>query len=198
MTGNGRSSPSSRRPTGGSSLLARKGEQVEAHHATTHRFNVREEAETARDHQTAAHGHRGEECGTDRAPTPFDTTSFIVAAGRIGLSAANAMRIAEDLYVNGFISIAPPDRQHGLSKDTRPRNSRVSGQRSCQVTLSGSSPTDALCQRRGRNPPRITLPSTRRARRPARRSRVTSGKINANWSCGASSLPFRQTPTGPR
>jgi len=45
----------------------------------------------------------------DRAPTPFDTTSFIVAAARLGFSAANAMRIAEDLYMNGYISYPRTD-----------------------------------------------------------------------------------------
>jgi len=46
---------------------------------------------------------------TDKAPTPFDTTQFIVAASRLGLSAANAMRIAEDLYMNGYISYPRTD-----------------------------------------------------------------------------------------
>ncbi|MDN7025722.1 DNA topoisomerase I [Methanoculleus sp. FWC-SCC1] len=45
----------------------------------------------------------------DRAPTPLDTTSFIVAASRLGFSAANAMRIAEDLYMNGYISYPRTD-----------------------------------------------------------------------------------------
>ncbi|HWQ67336.1 MAG TPA: DNA topoisomerase I [Methanospirillum sp.] len=45
----------------------------------------------------------------DRAPTPFDTTGFIVAAARLGLSASNAMRIAEDLYMNGYISYPRTD-----------------------------------------------------------------------------------------
>ncbi|HWQ20111.1 MAG TPA: DNA topoisomerase I [Methanotrichaceae archaeon] len=45
----------------------------------------------------------------DKPPTPFDTTSFISAASGIGFSAANAMRIAEDLYVNGFISYPRTD-----------------------------------------------------------------------------------------
>ncbi|MDK2989285.1 MAG: topoisomerase [Methanoculleus sp.] len=45
----------------------------------------------------------------DRAPAPFDTTTFIVAASRLGLSAANAMRIAEDLYMNGYISYPRTD-----------------------------------------------------------------------------------------
>jgi len=45
----------------------------------------------------------------DRAPAPFDTTSFIVAASRMRISAANAMRIAEDLYMNGYISYPRTD-----------------------------------------------------------------------------------------
>jgi DNA topoisomerase-1 len=45
----------------------------------------------------------------DRPPAPFDTTSFIAAASGIGFSAANAMRLAEWLYVNGFISYPRTD-----------------------------------------------------------------------------------------
>lgn len=45
----------------------------------------------------------------DRPPAPFDTTSFIAAASGIGFSAANAMRIAEWLYTNGFISYPRTD-----------------------------------------------------------------------------------------
>ena len=46
---------------------------------------------------------------TNRPPAPFDTTAFIVAAARLGFSAANAMRIAEDLYMNGYISYPRTD-----------------------------------------------------------------------------------------
>ncbi|HOT06020.1 MAG TPA: DNA topoisomerase I [Methanotrichaceae archaeon] len=45
----------------------------------------------------------------DRPPSPFDTTAFISAASGIGFSAANAMRIAETLYTNGFISYPRTD-----------------------------------------------------------------------------------------
>jgi DNA topoisomerase-1 len=45
----------------------------------------------------------------DRPPHPLDTTSFIVAASRLRFSAANAMRIAEDLYMNGYISYPRTD-----------------------------------------------------------------------------------------
>lgn len=37
-------------------------------------------------------------------PAPFNTTSFLAAAANQGLSPANAMRIAEGLYMKGFIS----------------------------------------------------------------------------------------------
>ncbi|MDT8357454.1 MAG: DNA topoisomerase I [Methanomicrobiaceae archaeon] len=46
---------------------------------------------------------------TNRPPAPFDTTTFIVAAARLGFSVANAMRIAEELYMNGFISYPRTD-----------------------------------------------------------------------------------------
>lgn len=45
----------------------------------------------------------------DKPPAPFDTTSFIAAASGIGFSAANAMRIAEGLYTNGYISYPRTD-----------------------------------------------------------------------------------------
>jgi len=45
----------------------------------------------------------------DKPPAPFDTTSFISAASSIGFSAANSMRIAEWLYINGFISYPRTD-----------------------------------------------------------------------------------------
>jgi DNA topoisomerase-1 len=45
----------------------------------------------------------------DQPPTPFNTTGFISAANSIGLSPANAMRIAESLYTNGYISYPRTD-----------------------------------------------------------------------------------------
>ncbi len=42
-------------------------------------------------------------------PIPFSTTEFIRAASSIGFSAANAMRLAENLYVNGWISYPRTD-----------------------------------------------------------------------------------------
>jgi len=45
----------------------------------------------------------------DKPPTPFNTTEFIGAASSIGLTAANAMRIAESLYTSGYISYPRTD-----------------------------------------------------------------------------------------
>ncbi|MDK2892062.1 DNA topoisomerase I [Methanohalophilus sp.] len=45
----------------------------------------------------------------DKPPTPFNTTEFIRAANSIGFTPAKAMRIAESLYTNGFISYPRTD-----------------------------------------------------------------------------------------
>lgn len=44
-----------------------------------------------------------------RPPIPFSTTLFVAEATRLGLSAALAMRIAEDLYTKGIISYPRTD-----------------------------------------------------------------------------------------
>src|SRR4029079_10445418 len=41
---------------------------------------------------------------TRKPPAPFNTTAFTSAASGVGVSPARAMRIAEDLYMDGFIS----------------------------------------------------------------------------------------------
>jgi DNA topoisomerase-1 len=83
---------------------------IEARH-TTSRFTDRVTAEKARDHtvEPLVVTEVKEGIKTDRAPSPFDTTSFIVSSARLGFSAANAMRVAEDLYMNGFISYPRTD-----------------------------------------------------------------------------------------
>lgn len=92
-------------------LLTRKaGEQVEARH-TAGRFTSQGLAEEAQERSkpplTVTEVREGRK--KDHAPTPLDTTGFIVAAARLGFSAANAMRIAEDLYMNGYISYPRTD-----------------------------------------------------------------------------------------
>jgi DNA topoisomerase I len=46
---------------------------------------------------------------TRRPPSPFNTTAFTSAASSVGVSPARAMRIAEDLYMDGFISYPRTD-----------------------------------------------------------------------------------------
>ncbi len=88
----------------------KRGEVIEARH-TNGRFHEKAVAEQARDRTQSPLVVKEVRTGTkqDRAPSPFDTTTYIVAAARLGLSAANAMRIAEDLYMNGFISYPRTD-----------------------------------------------------------------------------------------
>ena len=45
----------------------------------------------------------------ERGPPPFNTTTFVAEANRLGLGAAYAMRIAEDLYTSGWISYPRTD-----------------------------------------------------------------------------------------
>jgi DNA topoisomerase-1 len=88
----------------------KSGERIEARH-THGRFHDKVSAERARDRTKEPLLVTDVKEGTkqDHAPSPFDTTTYIVAAARLGFSAANAMRIAEDLYMNGFISYPRTD-----------------------------------------------------------------------------------------
>ncbi|RLG27610.1 DNA topoisomerase I [Methanosarcinales archaeon] len=70
-------------------------EEVESIRAKLGTIGVVESAEAAR--------------RVERPPIPFNTTEFLRAASRIGITPANAMRIAESLYVNGFISYPRTD-----------------------------------------------------------------------------------------
>jgi DNA topoisomerase-1 len=87
-----------------------KGETFSAQHSTR-RFLDKEEA-------TKVYNKLGKQAElkeiekgkkTDQPPTPFSTTGFISAANSIGLSPANAMRLAESLYTNGYISYPRTD-----------------------------------------------------------------------------------------
>ena len=88
----------------------KQGHAMEARH-TTSRFTDNGEALAARGRTVAplVVTDVREGTKTDRAPSPFDTTAFIVAAARLGFSAASAMRLAEDLYMNGYISYPRTD-----------------------------------------------------------------------------------------
>ena len=45
----------------------------------------------------------------DWPPPPFDTTTFLMEASKLGISPAQAMKIAEDLYTSGYISYPRTD-----------------------------------------------------------------------------------------
>ncbi|MCD1293740.1 DNA topoisomerase I [Methanocella sp. CWC-04] len=45
----------------------------------------------------------------DPAPVPFNTTEFVKAASSLGYSASSAMQLAEELYINGWISYPRTD-----------------------------------------------------------------------------------------
>ena len=45
----------------------------------------------------------------DQPPTPFNTTQFIRAAGRIGMVAKRAMNVAESLYTAGYVTYPRTD-----------------------------------------------------------------------------------------
>jgi DNA topoisomerase-1 len=48
---------------------------------------------------------------TSKPPAPFNTTSYLREAARLGLSGVNAMRIAESLYLKGLVSYPRTDNQ---------------------------------------------------------------------------------------
>lgn len=76
-------------------------------------FWARREAEAALGiADAAARGLVREYIGNEREerpPPPFNTTMFVTEANRIGFGAAQAMKIAEDLYQSGFISYPRTD-----------------------------------------------------------------------------------------
>lgn len=86
------------------------GESFEAQHATR-RFEDLDEAGKVfaklGDEAEVKNLEKGTK--TEQPPTPFNTTGFITAASAIGLSPSNAMRIAETLYTNGYISYPRTD-----------------------------------------------------------------------------------------
>lgn len=87
-----------------------EGEIFSAQHATR-RFLDKEEATKAFEKLGKQAELKEIEKGkkTDQPPIPFSTTGFISAANAIGLSPSNAMRIAESLYTNGYISYPRTD-----------------------------------------------------------------------------------------
>lgn len=75
------------------------------------RFDNKEEARAIHKKlgKTAVVKRVAKETRKEPAPTPFSTTEFLKAASGIGFTAASAMQIAEELYINGWISYPRTD-----------------------------------------------------------------------------------------
>ena len=82
-------------------------EKFSAPHATA-RFKSEDAAKAVMDHiEGATHARVAEITKRKRTvapPVPFNTTSLMAAASAEGLSPARTMRIAESLYMDGYIS----------------------------------------------------------------------------------------------
>jgi DNA topoisomerase-1 len=86
--------------------------RFEAEHGHGRFFNEREAKSALAKAQTANHAlvtSVSAKTRTDKPVPPFNTTSFLQAAGRIGVLANAAMNIAESLYMRGFISYPRTD-----------------------------------------------------------------------------------------
>ena len=124
-----------------------------------------------------------------KPPTPLNTTAFTTdASSRLGITPASAMRIAEDLYMDGFISyprtdntVYPPSRSTPASWSSRWSASRSSRQARSSSTARWRRP--AARRRR---------PTTRRSIRRRRSTQAPSRAPSAastSWSSAASSPP---------
>ena len=83
----------------------------ETHH-TTDKFWDRKEADAALEGTSSPGTVKSVTArkNTRKPPTPYNTTAFTTdASSRLGITPASAMRIAEDLYMDGFISYPRTD-----------------------------------------------------------------------------------------
>jgi DNA topoisomerase I len=83
----------------------------EAHHATD-RFWERSEADSALagTNSPGVVAELSSKRNSRRPPAPYNTTAFTTdASSRLGITPATAMRVAEDLYMDGFISYPRTD-----------------------------------------------------------------------------------------
>ncbi len=107
-----------------------KGEDVFTAQHRKDRFDVQKDAETAFSNILDA-ANVVEVAETERRldpPTPFNTTGFLSAAASLGINAAKAMNIAENLYMNGYISYPRVDNTvYPASLDMRELLEELSG-----------------------------------------------------------------------
>ena len=94
------------------SAALKKEQQFQAAHAHG-RFDVKDEAHAAVTNAKKAAKAKvvsaKEEEKDEWPPSPFSTTLFLMEATKLGIAAATAMKIAEDLYTNGYISYPRTD-----------------------------------------------------------------------------------------
>lgn len=125
---------------------------------------------------------------TRKPPTPYNTTAFSTdASSRLGITPASAMRIAEDLYMDGFISY--PRTDNTVYPASLPLRELVTSLVKVKEFSAASGLLDGeLKPTRGKK----RRPTTRRSTRPRRSTRVPSTAPrngSTNWSCAASSPP---------
>ena len=126
-----------------------------------------------------------------KPPTPYNTTAFTTdASSRLGITPANAMRIAEDLYMDGFISYPRTDNTvYPRSLATRELVSslvKIPEFAAAAPLLDGE-----LKPTRGRRRRPTTRRSTRR-RRCIPSALEGPSAASTSSSCGASSPPSRR------
>ena len=126
---------------------------------------------------------------TRKPPTPYNTTAFSTdASSRLGITPASAMRIAEDLYMDGFISYPRTDNTvYPASLPLRELVSslvKVKEFSAAAGLLDGELKADPRQKRDHRPPADLPDPGD-----PPRRPRGRRRNASTNWSCAASSPP---------
>jgi len=126
---------------------------------------------------------------TRKPPTPYNTTAFTTdASSRLGITPSSAMRLAEDLYMDGLSPTRVP-----TTRSTHPRCRCASW--SPRWSRSRSSRPPRACSTVSSNRPgaKKRRPTTRRSTRPRRSTRAPSAtaprSASTNLSCAASSPP---------
>lgn len=95
--------------------LVESGKEAPVFHATHHngRFDNKDKAhgivEKLKRAKVGTVSNFSSAKKSDYPPHPFNTTQFLAEASKLGISAAQAMRIAEDLYTDGYISYPRTD-----------------------------------------------------------------------------------------
>ena len=133
---------------------------------------------------------------TRKPPTPLNTTAFTTdASSRLGITPARAMRIAEDLYMDGYISYPRTDNTvYPTSLDTKQLVTRAGRDRGLQGRRSSCS-TKPLEPTRGKkettdHPP--IYPTAGGQPEAARGALARPTARSTSWSPAASSPPSRR------